>query len=876
MSAEFSRDAARTPRVEFVLWAALLFLVGLFGYRAFDSTDTAVHILAGREMIASHRILDSDPFSFTVRGAPWFVNQWIPEIIFAAVHGVAGVSGLVWLRVMLLCATFGVLAAALRADPRIRFLSGAIVLLVGLYASYRLFVARPLLFSSLYLAILIAILESFRRGGRDRLVFVPLLFIIWVNSHAGFVFGAILFAATLAAEAAKHFARGRIGPSLGGRAVARLALVFAISIVASAAVAALINPRGFQTVLLPFGLLKSDFFLTIIGEYQRADARDGFFWALGAILIVGLFARLVAKGIRGSDLTDWMTTLPFAYQAWQTHRVIFPFALVAAPAAARGLSFLWELLEARGRGAQRTPMSPASRQRSGTADGSRRAGASGVPGGGVLARAVPWMVVALIAGLAASRVARDPFFGDGLSPVTYPREACLRLLREGEFSGNLFHNDVWAGAVALYGWPRYPLFIDGRLEVYGEAFWRDVYFRILGCGDGWEQLLDRYRINAALLRVGSVGKRDRIGSVLRAHPGWALVYWDELTMLYVRRIADNAAFIREHEVSALVDPENLAVPAGRNERTQFLAEMDRALEADPASIPALYGAVNAAIGLSTTSPERAADASPRVSRYLPLVRDAARQRLGRGDWRLPWIEGRILLHDGDGAGATSAFARARRLGGGDFDELFFDELRALSASGRADEAGERLAERAANVSRGGGGARAAASLYFAAGRNYAAAGEGDLARAAYAMAAERDPSRAEYFTARAWSFVVAAKFDDAVRAADAGLARFPRDPYLVGTRGWALFRLGELDGAERALRDAIALLPREDRAARAAESAHLGEVLLARGTHEEARRFLNAAVADSAGGETLPEIARARALLDSLDAISVRGAESVR
>jgi len=859
VSAARGRAATRIEPAEFALWAAFLLLVGVFGFRHFDSTDTAVHILAGREMLASHRILDADPFSFTVRGAPWFVNQWIPEVVFALVYGAAGVSGLVWLRVVLLCATFGVLAAALRADPRVRLPAAAAILLVGLYASYRLFIARPLLFSSLYLAILVAILESFRRGGRDRLAFVPVLFAVWVNSHAGYVFGAILFGATLAAESAKHFARGRLGPSLAARALARLAIVFAISIAASAAVAALVNPHGFKTVLLPFGLLKSDFFLSIIGEYQRADATDVFFWVLAAVLLAGLVARLVAKGIAGSDLTDWMTTLPFLYQAWQTHRVIFPCALVVAPAAARGVSFLLDSLAARRR-------APSPRAAGAPAAVSPR-------GASPLARAAPWAIAALIAGLAAARVARDPFFGDGLSPVTYPREACLRLLREGEFRGNLFHNDVWAGAVALYGWPRYPLFIDGRLEVYGEAFWRDVYFRVLGCGDGWEHVLDRYGVNAALLRVGSAGKRDRIGSVLRTHPGWALVYWDELAMLYVRRIPENAAFLRAHAVSSVVDPENLAIPSRREERVRFLAEMDRALAADPASIPALYGAVNAAIGLAP-APARGASAAanasgeshPDPSRYLPLVRAAARERLGRRDWRLPWIEGRILLHAGDGGGAAKAFARARRLGGGAFDDLFFDELRAAVATGRAAEADERLADRAAEVTRGGGGARAAAALGFAAGRHFAAAGDGARARAAYARAAERDPARAEYFTARAWSFVLDADFGEAVRAADAGLARHPRDPYLIGTRGWALFHIGRLDEAERTLRDAIALLPLEDAAARAAESAHLGEVLLARGARDEARRILGDAVRQGANDADLPEIVRARALVDSLDA----------
>jgi tetratricopeptide (TPR) repeat protein len=842
------------------VWIAFLVLAAAFSYRAFDSTDTAVHILAGREMLATHRVLDSDPFSFTVRGAPWFVNQWVPEIVFAAVHDTFGIAGLVWLRVVLVCATFGILAAALSADSRVRLPAGIIVLVIALYASYRLFIVRPLLFSSLFLAILVAILESFRRGEKDRLLFVPLLFAVWVNSHAGYVFGAILFAATLGAEAIKQFAGGRLGPSLGARAIRRLALVFAGSIAASFIVASLVNPRGFRTVLLPFGLLKSDFFLNIIGEYQPADRTDLFFWILVGILLVGLVARLMARGVRGSDLTDWMTTLPFAYQAWQTHRVIFPFVIVAAPAAARGLSLLFDSIGAairRSRTTQRTPRASVS---------------SATPRTSVAILAV---LAAALLGLAASRAVRDPFFGAGLSPVTYPREACLRLLREGRFQGNLFHNDVWAGAVALYGWPRYPLFIDGRLEVYGEPFWRDVYFRVLGCGDGWEQILKRYDINAALLRVGAPGKRDRIGSVLREHPDWALVYWDELAMLYVRRTPKNAALIAEREVPPSVDPENLQVPRLPVNQPAFLMSMNTALAEDSLSVPALFGAVNTAISLRDRDQElrdtgfsREVDSRPDLfsgpARYLPMVRAAGATPIGRNDWRLPWLEGRILLNEDDADGARAAFERADRLSGEAFDDVAFDRVRAEIAAKRPDAAQEILAQRVERLERGpASDARAIAGFVLTGARIFAQSGDGERARAGYAEAARLDPSRADYETARAWSFVVDGRFAEAERAAGEALARFPGDPYLLGTRGWALFHLNRAAEAETALRGALARLPSNDRAARAAESAHLGEVLLARGAVGEARAFLEAAAADSLDAD-LPEIARARALLDSL------------
>lgn len=853
---------AAISSAEWAVWAAFLLLVAVFGFRKLDDSDMAVHILAGREILETHRIPDVDHFSFTVSGAPWFVNQWVPEVIFAAVERVAGLDGLVWLRAALLVAAYAILALAVRGDPRVGGPAAVAALLLAVYAPFNLFLARPLLFSSLFLAIEILILEEFRSGRRDRVFALPPLFALWVNCHAGYVFGAILLAAVLAGESIKRLAAGSdpgakgaravrapLGPVIPAKRIARLALATAAAIAASFLVATLVNPRGFATVLLPFGMASNKFFLTVIGEYSPAGRPDWIFFVMASALAIGLIRSLFSGGARTRDLTDWLVALPFAFQAWRTHRVIFPFAIVAAPAVGRALALLGgDAARALGAGA--------------------RAGASRTIARDLIRRAVPWAAAAAILAAAGVRVVSDPLFGTGLSFITYPREACIRFLRDGRFRANLFHSDIWAGAVALFGSPRYRLFIDGRLEVYGEAFWRDVYFRVLGCGPGWEEVLTRYDVNAALLRVGSIRRRDRIGSVLRTHPDWALVYWDETSMLYVRRIPEHAGLIARREAPPEVDPENLTVPVSPEGLARFLAAMERALAEDPTSVPALYGAVVAGLATETAGEGATAGGGERVARLLPFVRAAERERVGRGDWRLRWIEGKLLLATGDADGAMRALDKANRIGGADSPDLLVDRVVAAALASGADAAGRALDRGAARIARAGGArgaeaARAAARLEYLAGRTLARAGEGDTARLAYAAAARDDPSRSEYETARAWSFVLDGRYDDAVRAATEGLARFPRNPYLAGTRGWALFRSGRAAEGEADVRAALAALPEADVAARAAESAHLGEILLARGAGEEARALLARAVADSTLFD-LAEVARARDLLDSL------------
>jgi tetratricopeptide (TPR) repeat protein len=285
--------------------------------------------------------------------------------------------------------------------------------------------------------------------------------------------------------------------------------------------------------------------------------------------------------------------------------------------------------------------------------------------------------------------------------------------------------------------------------------------------------------------------------------------------------------------------------------------MDHALAQDPGSIPALYGAITACV-------ETGGAASSDPSRYLPMLRARMRERTARRDWRLAWLEGRVLLAQGDASGAVRAIERAERLGGAGWADLVIDKVAALARGGRAADAAHLREQEIARIGEGPDGARAAAQFAFRAGRAFAAIGEGDQARAAYADAESLDRSNPNYAVAYAWSLVTGARFEEAVSAASSGLARFPGDPYLLGTRGWALFQVGRLAEAERDLRAALDALPPEDRQARAAEAAHLGEVLLRRGAVEEAHTFLHRALAEpEAAG--LGEVQRARALLDSLD-----------
>src|SRR5688572_32469854 len=62
--------------------------------RIFNDGDVSWHIAAGRWIIENGRIPVSDPFSFTMAGAPWVAYEWGSEVVYAAAFDLAGYRGL--------------------------------------------------------------------------------------------------------------------------------------------------------------------------------------------------------------------------------------------------------------------------------------------------------------------------------------------------------------------------------------------------------------------------------------------------------------------------------------------------------------------------------------------------------------------------------------------------------------------------------------------------------------------------------------------------------------------------------------------------------------------------------------------------------------
>jgi hypothetical protein len=155
--------------------------------------DVWWHVKNGQNILATHHWPTTDPYSFTVAGTPWLSYEWLGDVLFGAVARFAGLQGLDVLLIILGSAILIALYAyaTLRSgNSKAGFVTAA-ALYVLVTPSLSL---RPQMLGYLFIILTLIVLEYFRQGKPQGLLFLPPLFLVWVNTHGSWVIGlAVLF-----------------------------------------------------------------------------------------------------------------------------------------------------------------------------------------------------------------------------------------------------------------------------------------------------------------------------------------------------------------------------------------------------------------------------------------------------------------------------------------------------------------------------------------------------------------------------------------------------------------------------------------------------------------------------------------------------------
>ncbi len=471
-------------RTTLVLIFALLFAMAS---RAPVDTDTWWHLQCGTYTLANGMLYE-DVFSHTFNGADWINHSWGGQIIMVSIYDLAGDVGLSIYTAVLAVAGMALLLPVLRGNIYLR----SFVMVLGAATAAVFWAARPQMFSFLFSCFFLLVLYSWKMRGVDRLWLLPPAMLIWGNLHAGFAIGFLFLFAAIVGESLNLIV-GTNEPHVTWGKVRKLLLIFVASVVLLA-----ISPYGTATWLVPFETLSMGALREFIQEWNTPNFQGTETWPFIGMIIL-LFGAAWASRHK-FDFTGFFLVMGPMFMGLLFSRNISMFAVAATVVlthlAADALqTYNWELRP-------RQKVTP--------------------------------MMGRLNVGLIIVVFASTLIYLFGIwSPQTIAEAqaeslpvAAVDYLLELEPEGQLFNAYNWGGYI-LFRTPQFPVFIDGRTDLYDE-FVR-TYVRIATASIGWRDLLEDYNVNTVLVEVGS-----GLDATLRDEPGWRLAYVDDLAVIHLR------------------------------------------------------------------------------------------------------------------------------------------------------------------------------------------------------------------------------------------------------------------------------------------------------------------------------------------------------
>lgn len=472
-------------RTASIIIFALLFALAV---RIPADSDMWWHIASGQQTL-THGMIYADPFSYTKTGESWINHSWGAQLVLYGVWAVAGSVGLALYTATLATAGMYVIYRMSAGSVYLR----AFALVLGASTAAVFWSARPQMFSFLLSAVVLYLLREYTQQNRDRLWWIVPLMVLWVNLHAGFSIGFILLGGYVAGELLTGLFARYARTFHWGRA-RRLAIVTLVALPALA-----LNPYGLQIYSVPFQTVGIGALQEYIQEWNSPNFHERHTWPFIALLLALLGA--VGASRRRLTWTDYGLLSVTIFMSLTAGRNIALFAVVATPVLTEHLD---AALTERG-WTLRTVQWVTPRM--------ARLNLLIV----ILVTIGALLKVALVLDARAVREAQAQFMP--LDAVTY--------LQAEQPDGPIFNSYNWGGYL-IFAAPEYPVFTDGRTDLYGDVFLTE-YLAAASGGPRWREILDQYGINLVLMETTS-----GLARALREDPAWTLAYEDSLAAVFTR------------------------------------------------------------------------------------------------------------------------------------------------------------------------------------------------------------------------------------------------------------------------------------------------------------------------------------------------------
>ena len=530
------------------VWKKISYLVGLlplgalFGLVAYVANieikdlDLWLHIATGRYIVTNHVIPQVDVLSCSFAGAPWINHEWLFQVIVYWIYNAFGPDGLIKMQIIIV--TLTMLLLLFLGYSKDKQLTTTFVLMLVFCVFQTRFTIRPEIYSLFFFAVYIFILALHidKRWAPGILFIVQVL---WSNIHGFFFFGPLFILIALVSEWMKRHVKlpyewneaGRLTDEEYGRLKGILFGVVA---------ACFLNPYFARGAWYPLGVFfsfsgKNKIFFDYIEELQKPitwhtlfDLQSFIFYKI--LIFISLASFIFnRRRIDVSALLFWLVFLVFSIQAARNIAFFAFAAYLVFVTNAMSLSYR-SVVPLRFTGKKFQYLTE------------------------IVAKILLLLWMMSYSQLISGRSYYDfqkyeakSEFG-GVSLRSYPTRAA-DFLTASHVKGNFF-NDFNSGAYLLGRcFPNIKVFIDGRTEVYGGAFFEE-YQKIWESADEKTigRMFNRYAVTGALLSSARQHIPPALLKYFYTHKEWALVYFDYDAVVFLKYTPGNKPIIDRYLV----------------------------------------------------------------------------------------------------------------------------------------------------------------------------------------------------------------------------------------------------------------------------------------------------------------------------------------
>jgi hypothetical protein len=470
-----------------------ILLFGLLAMTARNATDPDLwwHLRTGQWIIETGQVPHFDPFSFTRAGHAWVSHEWLSEVVFYELWKRGGAPALIVFSAIITTAGFMLLYR--RCPAKSHWAAAATAL--GALTSAPSWGARPQMFTFTLASLLLWLLDS----GENRprlLLWIPPLFLLWLNLHAGFALGPALLLA---------YGVGLIFETALGNTPwqqARPLLLRVLWLLLACLALVPLNPSGAHLYRYPFDTLRSPGMRSLIVEWFSPDFHQ---WLYRPLLLVWLLVLTALASSRfkpkGRVIVPLLLT---SFAALDAVRHIPIFVLVAIPVIAAALPVASPPFALSERGRNPWRLRPLF------------AGA----------------VVILMAGFALAKWVSLTRSQEARMAEQFPQKA-VAFLRAGGYPGRIFVYYDWGGYAIWRLYPEYRVFVDGRADLYGDDFQGNdllSQFKLaVQLRTGWREVLDRWQVETVVVPPSSA-----LAQALVLDPAWRVPFSDSKAIILLR------------------------------------------------------------------------------------------------------------------------------------------------------------------------------------------------------------------------------------------------------------------------------------------------------------------------------------------------------